>query len=173
MGVGTRQPSWKCIANLGDVHPIDHGGYFVYVDKTGVYPEEGEVLIVPNEEGGKYTVYRLSLDRCTLVNGILSDNKYHPEHAAWWAHPESQRKERPQDSTYLLNVAECSGTTPEELAEWFCSEDPLQRAEAYNAVGMYHGYDNLDSYPLQLTRSEVTKRYRTTMAQLKRLRGVQ
>lgn len=42
----TKQPRWKLVAQLGDVHPIDYGGYFVYRDTTGVYEEEAEVLMV-------------------------------------------------------------------------------------------------------------------------------
>lgn len=172
MGVGTRQPSWTCIANMGDVHPIDHGGLFVYRDKTGVYTEEAELLEVPNDESGVYTVYRFSLDKCTYIDGILSDNKFHPEHPAWFAHPEAARKERPQDTTYLSNIITYCGGEVEDMVEAFCSDDPLRRADAYRAVGVYHGFDNLDMYPLTLSRSEVKKRYRTTIAQLKRL-GVQ
>ena len=43
------QPVWSCIANLGDVNPIDYGGYFVYIDTTGVYPPEAELLIAPSD----------------------------------------------------------------------------------------------------------------------------
>lgn len=78
----TQQPTWKLIANLGDVHPIDYGGYFVYVDETGTYEAEAELLEVPEDEDRTYRVYRFILDRCTLTNGVLSDNKFHPDHPA-------------------------------------------------------------------------------------------
>ena len=42
----TKQPKWKLIAQLGDVNPIDYGGYFIYEDETGVYPPEGEKLLI-------------------------------------------------------------------------------------------------------------------------------
>lgn len=32
----TRQPLWTRIANLGDVNPIEYGGFFVYVDRRGL-----------------------------------------------------------------------------------------------------------------------------------------
>ena len=154
------QPAWECIAQLGDKNPIDHGGYWILRDTTGVYPEEGELLIVPEEDGGKYTIYRFILERCTFTDGVLSDNKFHPEHAAWWAKTEEERKARPQDSTYLKNIADFIGMDVEELADHFCSEDALKRAAAYRAVGDYHGFNNLDDYPLTMKRREVKARYK-------------
>lgn len=158
--MSTKQPKWKLLANLGDSHPIDYGGYFVYVDETGVYAPEAELLISPDSDDGAWEVYRWSLDRCTYQNGILSDNKFHPDKAAWFAKPESKRAERPQDTTYLSNVAECNDITEAELIEAFCSEDPLKLAFAYREVGEYHGFNNFDSYPLTFnSRAEVESRY--------------
>lgn len=155
------QPVWKFVANLGDVNPIDHGGYFVYVDETGVYPPEAVYLEVEgDDEANKWTEYRFSLEPCTFKDGILSDNKFHPEHPAWFAKPEKERKERPQDTTYLKTVADACGQTEEELIEQFCSDDPVQRAFSWREVGMCHGWRNLDDYPLEFTdRSEVEARY--------------
>jgi hypothetical protein len=83
----SRQPVWKLLANLGDISPFDYGGYFVYLDETGMYPEEAELLELENEneedeEKIRYTVRRFVLERCTLVDGVLSDNKFHPDHPA-------------------------------------------------------------------------------------------
>ncbi len=167
------QPKWTTIANLGDVNPIDHGGFFVLRDTTGVYPEEAEWLVVEGEDDENCTwmVYRFILDRCTLVNGVLSDNKYHPEHPAWFAQPESQRSKRPQDTTYLSNVAGYVGITVEELQGELCSDDPIHRAVAYRSIGEYHGWENLDSYPLTFTdRAEVEGRYKQTVEELKALK---
>lgn len=142
------QPDWKLIANLGDVNPIDYGGYFVYRDRTGVYTEEAELLIADCDDSpDSWTVYRFPLDRCTLTDGVLSDNGYHPEYPAWFA-----------DS--LDGVASMIGQDPAELRSDLCSADPLVRARAYQAIGEYHGFENLDSYPLTFTsRSEVKQRY--------------
>jgi hypothetical protein len=42
----------------------------------------------------------------------------------------------------------------------FVSSEPGQRALAWQAIGEYHGWDNLDSDPLQFTsREEVEQRY--------------
>ena len=120
--------------------------------------EDGDEYV--DDEDGEYTIYRFTLHRCTFINGVLSDNTFHPEHAAWWAKPEAERNARPQDTTYLKNIADSIGMDVEELADQFCSEDALKRAMAYRAVGDYHGFENLDSYPLTMTRREVKSRYK-------------
>ena len=66
--MSTNQPDWKLIANLGDENPLEHDGFFIYKDKTGVYEEEGEYIIVDNEwvsddDKLTYTVYRIILER--------------------------------------------------------------------------------------------------------------
>ena len=152
------QPKWKFIANLGDVNPLDHGGYFVFEDESGVYPPEAELLEAPEDDGGEYVVYRFALEPCTFIDGVLSDNRFHPDFPAWFAKPEAQRADRPQDTTYLSNVARCSGTTLEELVALFTSTDPCKRAIAWREIGMYHGFENLDSYPLKLSRAEAKAR---------------
>jgi hypothetical protein len=106
-----------------------------------------------------YVAYRFSLDRCTYVNGVLSDNKFHPDHPAWFAKPEIERRDRPQDTTYLKGVADFVGQTEEDMIASFCSEDPRLRAMAWQAVGDYHGFENIDDYPLRLTRAEAEERY--------------
>lgn len=153
----TDQPTWKFVENLGDVNPVEHGGFFVFIDETGVYAPEVEMLDPPCEGQDKWTVYRFILEPCTFKDGILSDNRFHPNHPAWFAKPEKDRKERPQDTTYLNDL---TGAFPlDELTRLFCSDDPKERAVAWREVGEYHGYDNLDSDPLRLTEEEVKQRY--------------
>lgn len=161
----TTQPSYEYLANLGDANPLDHGGCFIYRDTTGIYPPVMELLEVPcdDEEDNPratYTVYRVELEPCTYANGVLSDNPAHPEHAAWFAQPEHERSKRPQDTTYLANVASTMGVEVLELIDGFTSADPLQRAHAWRAVLDYHGWENGDGYPLQLTRTECKARYK-------------
>jgi hypothetical protein len=155
------QPQWKFLANLGDRSPLDHGGYFIFTDETGVYEAEAELLMCPWDCGGrKYLVYRFALERCTWTNGVLSDNKYHPDQSAWFATPEPERENRPQDTTYLSRLVSYATWTMEELVAAFCSDDPKERARAYQTVGEYHGWQNLDSYPLELTIDECRERYK-------------
>jgi len=162
------QPKWKMIANLGDVNPVDHGGLFVYVDETGVYPPEMERL-TPNsdDDADGWQIRRVKLDKCSwnVETGILSDNPYHPDHAAWFAQPEAKRKERPQDTTYLQDVCDSMDCDGDELVADFCSDDPVRRALAYRAVLDYHGWENGDSYPLHFAdRAEVELRYADELA---------
>lgn len=142
----SNQPNWKLIGNLGDVHFIEHGGFLVYTDQTGVYEAEAVVIDSPEDDTGTWTIHRFILDRCTFINGILSDNKFHPDHPAWFA-----------DS--LKDVASCYGQDVDSLIESLCSSDPLDRASAYQCIGGYHGWDNFDSYPLTFNRSEMDNRY--------------
>lgn len=154
------QPEWQFVANLGDASPLDYGGLFVYIDKTGVYAPEMERLELDDEEDENttYTAYRVVLDKCTYINGVLSDNQYHPDHSAWFAPSDKEIAERPQDSN-LYGVASYVGMEIGELRRLFCSDDPCELAEAYRAVLDYHGWDNGDSYPLKLTRAEAKERY--------------
>jgi hypothetical protein len=156
------QPQWELVAQLGDANPIDHGGHFVYVDLTGVYPPESELLIPDegDEDAERWTIYRYSLDKCTLTDGILSDNPYHPSHPAWFATPDHHERDRPQDTTYLGRVADCCDIERSELERMLCGDDPVERATAYHAIGSYHGWENLDSYPRVVTsRDEIEQRY--------------
>jgi len=143
------QPEWEFVANIGDATPIDYGGAFVFRDTTGVYAPELEVLQEPCDDGPeKWTVHRFSLETCTYENGVLSDNKFHKDHAAWFASEDD-----------LASLASYTGQDVSQLIELFCSDDPMERAFAWQNVGQYWGYDNLDGYPLTLSRIEVLGRY--------------
>ena len=156
----TRQPTWKLIRNLGDKNPFDHGGYFIYQDETGVYPEEGEYLVEPEEEGGVYTIYRFTVDKLkvvvheeTHISYLVSD-----QYESGWSHPLHRYDEWFHED--LHKVAEVHGLDYKDLRDLFCSDDPLMRAEGYRAIGDYHGFLNLDAYPLTFTdREEVEARY--------------
>lgn len=148
------QPIWNTVANLGDVNPVEHGGLFVHMDTTGVYDPELEKIEPPVDDETTWTVYRVSLDRCTFENGILSDNKYHPESMAWFGF---RRKDRPQDSC-ITGCADSMGMEVDELIRLLCSDNPVELAQGYRCILDYWGWDNGDSYPLQLTKAEVEER---------------
>ena len=153
----TNQPVWKLLANLGDVNPVDHGGLFVYQDLTGVYPEECEKLVSPDDDNGTWYMYRFILDRlelhgkaCLVPFGFTTrtDLPYPIESYEEWF------------SKDIEHVAETIGESADVLRLMFCSADPIERARAYESIGDYHGFDNLDSYPLIFSnRSDVTARY--------------
>jgi len=147
----TRQPNWELIANLGDVHPLDYGGYFVYRDTTGAYTEEAEKLFVYEDS---WQVYRFSLDRLKIEDSYLVPFAYDSS----WPYPASTYDEWFHKD--LDRVASFVGQSVQALRTDFCSENALDRARAYEAIGDYHGYENLDSYPLTFTsRKEVEARY--------------
>lgn len=149
----TTQPTWRISANLGDANPLDYGGYFVMVDETGQYDPEAELLVPDDDDGEekRWTVYRFVLEPCTFTDGVLSDNAYHPESPAWFA-----------DS--LDRIASSVGMEHHSLTKILCSDDPIDRAQAYRAVGDYHGWENFDSDPLTFSgkagRKELAARYK-------------
>jgi hypothetical protein len=158
----TKQPIWELVANLGDVNPIDYGGYFVYRDTTGVYPEEAELLLVDESADGEsdtWTVYRFILDRLKQVKTGEAIYLVPIRFDDSWPHAVSQYDEWFHED--LARVASYTGQTLQELRAAFCSENATDRASAYQAIGDYHGFDNLDSYPLTFkTRAEVEARYK-------------
>ncbi len=146
----TNQPVWKYIANLGDATPLEYGGLFVYVDTTGVYPPEAELLIEPEGDidspKARWEVRRFILENCTYQNGILSDNQFHPDYPVWF-------------SKDIDSLAPFIGMSQDELIALFVSADPCERAHAWRAIGDYFGFDNLDDYPNRYTREEIEARY--------------
>lgn len=162
---------YRMIANLGDASPFDYGGYFVYVDGDRPQAELLEVLDTDDEKS-EYHVYRFDLDRCTCTNGVLSDNPFHPDHSVWFAPSEAEKLARPQDGRGLDAIADFCGMDIDELRAAFCSENVIERAHAWRTVGEYHGWDELDQYPLTLTRAECTRRYNFDLARLRKLSKV-
>ena len=59
----------------------------------------------------------------------------------------------------LARVAESAGTTERALRKQLCSADPKQRAAAYVDIAGYHGWENFDSYPQELTETELDARW--------------
>ncbi len=152
----TNQPEWEFVANLGDATPLEHGGYFVFKDQTGVYGFEAERVEL-DEEAGTLEVHRVCLDQ---LKEVRVDNQLFLvtiRYAETWPHPLLSYEEWFVDS--LKDVASTMGTTEEELRRMFCSEDGLERAEAYRCVYDHHGWANGDEYPLQLTYVEALQRY--------------
>lgn len=143
------------IANLGDVYPLDYGGFIIRkrTSPDKISPTfEAEYWPEPDEDG-KYTIYVFDIDRLKLVDGYLVPFNYRPD----WPHPVERYDEWFHDN--LEGVASAIGTTKEALEADFISEDPIARAWAYFGVGSYHGFENLDNYPVTLTRKEMEKRW--------------
>lgn len=167
----TNQPNWKFVENLGDASPIEHGGAFLYVDTTGVYPPEVEMLFAPyedpeDESKEAWEVRRFIIEPCTYVDGILSDNKYRPGHSAWFA--KSYNPDRTQDGPGgLESMSSSLGVSKKELVEMFLG-NLYERAQAWINVGQHYGFDNFDEYPLRFTKEAVEERYSEEIEELTR-----
>lgn len=176
MSCDIKQPNWECLANFGDCSFLEHGGAFVYSDLTGVYAPELEILEVHEGElelvnqlefelGNDspsgfqmdrmekerdsiepYTVYRVFCDRCTYIDGILSDNRFYPKHPAWFA-----------DKLEL--AASSCGMDVTQLRHRLCSSDPIELAKGYHVLIRNFGAYEFDQYPITLNRVEAEKRY--------------
>lgn len=140
------QPNWKCIAQIGGGDPIANDGYWIFCDTNGKHEAEGEFLIGPEDDETHYKVYRFPLTKCTFENGVLSDDALHPEIPAWFADE-------------LGEVAYCAVLSPREIRDQLCSSNVIRRATAYEAIGRYYGFINLDEYPTLLREYQVGERY--------------
>lgn len=141
--------NWKCVAQLGDVNPIDHGGLWVMIDKTGQNDPMIELLDVHDLDNG--TVLRhyalTCIDRCAFIDGVLSDNPYHPALHAWFAKD-------------IDKVASCMGSEVQDLVNLLCSADPIDRAMGYRDLIGYYGIENFGGYGMQeMTRGECRKKF--------------
>jgi hypothetical protein len=149
----TNQPKWKCIAQIGDINPLEYGGNWIFIDETNTYQPESEKLLISENEKGKYIAYRYCLDKCKMINGFLVPAKY----TDIWSYPLSSYDEWYHKE--LINIAKTFDMQLSELELLFCSDSPIDRALAYETLGEYYGYENLDSYPLIMTKTEAKKRY--------------
>lgn len=153
------QPVWRCVANLGDADPLVYGGCFVFVDETGENEPQMERVFPADECGGeKHDIYRVRLDKCTLIDWILSDNKFYPDKAAWFAPSVAQIALHPQDSK-LADVCKWCDVTEVVMLANFCSDNPIDRAIAYREIYEFHGWANGGGYPLSLATEECVARY--------------
>lgn len=142
------QPEWELVGTIGDRNPVEYGGGYVFRDKTGVYDPEVEYVEPIETDDGSAGVfaYRVVLESHTYVNGILSDNKFHPDKAVWYA----------DDLDRVCETCDCDR---DELIGNLCGDDPVARAWAYETLASYFGWHEFDHYHLTLTADEAEKRY--------------
>jgi hypothetical protein len=128
----------KTLANLGDVNPLDHGGFLVRSD--------GEIVVIePNDEDRKIEVYRFSNTLCyPIEGGGVSDNEFHKDHSAWF-------------DSGLDDVA--NSCDHKDIEADLCSKDPIVRARAYQSIIGHWGIHEFDQYPITLTRTECRRMY--------------
>lgn len=145
----SRQPEWRVLKEMGDIGTI-------FEDATGQYEPEAEIWQEYETERGRtrFQVYRFSLERKSLYKGRIIPYGFHKR--ADLPHPIGQYEE--WYSKYLGDVARSHGVTKAELARDLTSKDPLRRFWAYYSIGGHHGFDNLDSYPLDLSEKQLEDR---------------
>lgn len=162
----TRDPNWKFTANLGDANPLDHGGLFLYVDETNVYPPELELLEEPPEDSkeGNYEIYRVVLDQLKIVTerDDQDRNATHTylvpaSYTSSWPYPVSRYDVWFHER--LADMAESADADVDELRREFTSDEPMVRARAYLAAIGHLGAHEFDQYKLVMTRTEVEARY--------------
>lgn len=154
----TKQPSYWCVENIGDVDPFEHGGGFVLVDRTGTY--DPELLILEIDDDGRRWLTTIVLEPLTRIESAdgfhgLSDNKFHPELAAWFG-----------DSASLKSIANFSGRPYYALLDSFLSGCPVERAFAYKDAVMYFGVANLNSECRELPSENAKALCETMLAQI-------
>lgn len=130
------QPSFWCVANIGDADPLNNGGAFVLVDRRGNYCPELWILEPVGEDSyGDPTEWKLAqllMEPCTrTLTGPgkfhVSDNRYHPDKPSWFGGFDD-----------LCSIASFVGESAEKLALSLCG-NLLERATAWKAVHDYHG----------------------------------
>lgn len=139
------QPEWKLIEST------DH--WQIFEDTTGVYDEEMEYAAEYERDGEtRFLLYRFPLEQYKLLvdyfkpgRGILVPADYDKT----WPHP--AKSYVPWFADDLHEVARSVGAPGEELVEALCSADVQRRAGAYLDIGGYHGFDNFDEYPQDLS----------------------
>lgn len=135
----TNQPSYFCLANLGDASPLEYGGEFVLVDRRGIYDPQLWVY-EPNEREGKPGTWtRFDLPQCFPCHGaedFIGTNRFHPTMPEWFGTPSK-----------LASVASSAGIETRDLVEWFCASDPIARAMGYSTLARHYGGHEFDHYP--------------------------
>ncbi len=142
------QPKWSTIQRT------DYS--CIQIDETGVYAPEME--IAQDLENGTFEVSRFSLDRLKLSHGgygYLIPLAYTED----WPHPVHMYREWFDGEGELTAIARFIGSTENELRTAFQSLDTLARAWAWESVGSYWGFANLDGDPLILTEDELNERW--------------
>lgn len=141
------QPSFWCVANLGDADPLNYGGKFVCIDRTGVYPPELVVIEAPSEdENAGRLKYAIQLEPLTVIKDTdgyttgLSDNKFHVDSTAWFA-----------DREKLSSIADYADISFDDLVNLFLSSQPIEQATAYIMAVDYFGCHSFNEVPVSIS----------------------
>lgn len=127
------QPSYFCIANLGDADPFEYGGAFVCIDRRGIYDP---ILLIYDQDSRKRSEIALEpCHRITSESGVISvgTNRFHVTHPEWF-------------SNSLKEVADFVGSRFDSFVDDLISKDVVKRAGAYLALVAMFGEHEFDHY---------------------------
>lgn len=139
-------PQWKVVVQ-SDFYRIEN-------DETGVYEPEMEVVDEVNERS--FLLYRFPLEKQKKVGPFLVPFKYQKE---TWPFP--TKLYEPWFVSGLESIAASFGASKLDLVMALCSEDPIERAWAYQAIGGHYGWLNFDGYPTVMSSEGLDKRWDT------------
>ena len=147
----TNQPSWHCIANLGDADPFQHGGAFVCVDKFNAYAPI--LVLFPTYDDHEFYTHRrytIELEQCFLIKKDseiigLGTNRFHNDYCEWFGTFAS-----------LKTISDCFDYEFSSLVSDFLSLDPIRRASAYKAALGYYGAFEFDQEPLDIEADQAS-----------------
>lgn len=147
----TRTNNRRYLANLGDASPLDYGAAIIYQDGKDtrmLYWDSPVCRLCGNED-------------CNEHYGTPGIDRY--EMRAWDIEPDVSR-----DLTWVdwAEVARADGGyfTVADLT----SPDVRIRGMAYLAVGNYYGFDNLDAYPVEMSRSNLWRYHGSLLRAIRR-----
>ncbi len=164
------QPIWKLFSSTDCER--------VFIDTTGVYSPEMEYANCIKKENfkleteAKYYLYRVCLDKYLLNEFGYLVNEH--GHKPWFEDGEHKNPKiciNTEHSAYchtcahwvsfnLKDAANSCGIDPNELRRMFCSDDVNELASAYSTIYNDFGWMNGDSYPIELTETELNKRWK-------------
>ena len=144
----------KPYKSVGDIGNIYKDGDVYTAEVYQEYDDDGKTM---------FQVYRFPLEQKSLYKGKIIPYGFHKQSDL--PHAIGQYTEWYSDD--LASVASSTGTTAAKLAKALCSTNVMDRFHAYYDIGSYHGFENLDSYPLTMTEMELERRGRPTMRRLR------
>ena len=114
-------------------------------------------------EAGKQVcqLFRFTPERLKRVKDPESGKQYLVP-KAWtpeWPHPLHEYEE--WFVKHLDQVASYVDSSRRELENALTSEDPVERARVYEDIGSHLGFNNLDSYPTEMTEKQLERRWKS------------
>lgn len=140
----TNEMGSKLLAMLpvGDVNPLEHGGGRI------IFGHAAPIIVPPREVALEYT------------EG-LHDDQEDVETAEFVVYRTDIEPDVFADLNWVepKQIASSIGVSVGELRKAARSIDPVTRAQVYIDVAGYHGWENIDGYPLKLSYEELMDRW--------------